>query len=137
MKDNRPILLVEDDEIDQDAVRRAFSQLKIEKTLHTASNGEEGLAHLRDESAARPSLVLLDLNMPRMNGIEFLEAIKSDGSLRRIPVVVFTTSREGADMLRSFDLGVAGYIQKPANPDRLTEVIRTIDLYWSLNELPE
>ena len=81
--------------------------------------------------------ILLDLNMPRMNGIEFLRIVKADPALRRIPVVVLTTSREEEDKLNSFDLSVAGYMLKPVDYQKFVEVVKTIDLYWTLSELPD
>ncbi len=104
--------------------------------VHTV-NGEEALAHLQNPSNDRPCVILLDLNMPRMNGIEFLKVTKTDASLRRIPVVVLTTSSEERDVVQSFRLNVAGYIIKPVDYRNFVEAIRTIDLYWTLSQLPE
>jgi CheY-like chemotaxis protein len=142
MKNNVPILLVEDDPVDVMTVRRAFKQNKITNSLYVASNGEEALAYLRHEGAyndpeshQRPGIILLDLNMPIMNGIEFLKAVKADDDLRRIPVIVLTTSREEEDRVESFNLSVAGYIIKPVEFDKFVEGVRLIDLYWTLSEL--
>jgi CheY-like chemotaxis protein len=136
VKCTRPILLVEDDEVDAMSVERALRDINVTNRLHAARDGEEALAHLRDAEGAKPCLILLDLNMPRMDGIEFLRRVKADASLRRIPVVVLTSSREEQDRAESFDLGVAGYILKPVNYQRFVEVMRTIDMYWTLSELP-
>ncbi len=104
--------------------------------VHTV-NGEEALAYLKDETKDKPCLILLDLNMPKMNGIEFLGVAKADPALKKIPVVVLTTSSEERDVVQSFRLSVAGYIIKPVDYRNFVEAIRTIDLYWTLSELPE
>lgn len=131
----KPILLVEDDQVDVLTTRRALKEIHVTNPLVVCENGEEGLAYLRG-TAERPCLVLLDLNMPVMNGIEFLENVKSDASLRRIPTVVLTTSEEQEDKLRSFDLGAAGYMPKSLDYRRFVEVMRSIDTYWTMSELP-
>ena len=100
MKSNDPILLVDDDRVDIMTVKRAFRELKVTNPVHIANNGEEALAFLSDRTNALPKLVLLDLNMPRMNGIEFMQHIKNDPRLRSIPIVALTTSREQIDTLR-------------------------------------
>ncbi len=92
---------------------------------------------LRAPENESPCIILLDLNMPRMNGIEFLRVAKQDETLKRIPVVVLTTSGEEQDKVDSFDLGVAGYMIKPVDYQQFVEVMRTIDLYWTLSELPQ
>ena len=104
--------------------------------MATVGNGEEGLAWLQNPQNEVPCIILLDLNMPRTNGIEFLDAIKRDEKLRTIPVVVLTTSKDDLDRARSFGLGVAGYMVKPVDYLQFVEVIRTINLYWTLSELP-
>jgi CheY-like chemotaxis protein len=129
-------MLVEDDTIDAMTVRRAFRDLNVTNPLAHALNGEEALAYLQDSANERPCVILLDLNMPKMNGIEFLKVAKADLSLRRIPVVVLTTSNEERDIVDSFKLSVAGYIVKPVDYRKFVEAIQTIDLYWTLSELP-
>ncbi len=136
MKNSRPVLLVEDDTIDAMTVRRAFRDLKVTNPLDHAVNGEEALARLHDETNDKPCLILLDLNMPKMNGIEFLGIAKRDPALKKIPVVVLTTSSEERDVVESFRLSVAGYIVKPVDYGSFVDAIRTIDLYWTLSELP-
>jgi CheY-like chemotaxis protein len=136
VKNNKPILLVEDDRVDAMTVKRALKELKVTNRLDIAGNGEEALAFLKDEKNEKPGIILLDLNMPRMNGIEFLEIVKEDAILKRIPVVMLTTSKEEQDKIHSFDLGVAGYMIKPVDYLQFVEAIRTIDLYWTLSELP-
>jgi CheY-like chemotaxis protein len=137
MRNCKPILLVEDDTIDAMTVRRAFKDLSITNPLEHRLNGEEALAYLQDEANERPCVILLDLNMPKMNGTEFLKVVKADAVLKRIPVVVLTTSNEERDIVESFRLSVAGYIIKPVDYRKFVEAIQTIDLYWTLSELPE
>jgi CheY-like chemotaxis protein len=137
MQNNAPILLVEDDEVDVMTIRRALSDLKITNRLYVTGNGEEALVHLRDGDNQKPCIILLDLNMPRMGGIEFLEVVKDDPNLRRIPVVILTSSREAKDRHEGFDKSVAGYMVKPVDYKQFVEVIRTIDLYWTLSELSD
>jgi CheY-like chemotaxis protein len=136
MRNGKPILLVEDDTIDAMTVKRAFKELKVNNPLAHALNGEEALAQLQQEESETPCVILLDLNMPKMNGVEFLKIAKDDPSLKKIPVVVLTTSNEERDIVESFKLGVAGYIVKPVDYRKFVEAIRTIDLYWTLSELP-
>ncbi len=137
------ILLVEDDEVDIEAVKRAFKQHRVANTLHVTRDGEEAISYLRNEGeyldpekAPRPSLILMDLRMPRMDGLELLKIIKSDDELRIIPVVVFTSSREDEDVVRSYANGASSYLVKPITFEGLLEAIKTFDLYWTLSELP-
>ncbi|GJJ03354.1 two-component system response regulator [Duganella rhizosphaerae] len=133
---NKPILLVEDDHVDIMTIKRALKEIHVGNAVVSMEHGEAGLAYLRDPAQERPCIILLDLNMPVMNGIEFLQQIKLDASLRRIPVVVLTTSEEQQDKVRSFDLGVAGYMAKPVDYRRFVEMMRSIDLYWTISEMP-
>jgi CheY-like chemotaxis protein len=137
MRPNKPILLVEDDEVDRITVQRALREIRVTNQLQIAGNGEEALEILKDANRERPGIILLDLNMPRMNGVEFLRVIKSDDELKRIPVIVLTSSREEQDRVESFNLSVAGYMIKPVDYRQFVEVVRAIDLYWTLSELPE
>ena len=143
MKQQDSILLAEDDRVDVMAIQRAFRLNKITNPLYVVSNGEEALAFLRHEgdyadakTSPRPGLILLDLNMPRMNGLEFLDIVKNDPEIREIPVVVFTSSIEEADIKASFRNGVAGYLVKPVTFEKLVQAISTFDLYWTLSKLP-
>lgn len=136
MRNTKPVLLVEDDSIDAMTVRRAFKDLKLSNALTHRINGEEAVAYLREPDVELPCVILLDLNMPRMNGIEFLKVIKQDDRLKSIPVIVLTTSNEECDVVESFRLCVAGYIVKPVDYKKFVEAIKTIDLYWTLSELP-
>lgn len=128
------ILLLEDDEGDIVLTKRALKNAKVVNNVHVVGNGEEGLAFLRREGlhadAPRPSLILLDLNMPRMNGHEFLTAIKDDPDFRTIPVVILTTSAHEADVVRSYDLQAASYLQKPVAPSDFVTAVRSFENYW-------
>ena len=108
MNMNRPILLVEDDIVDQKTTERAFKMLKVTNPLEIAQNGLEALDFLEDPDKLLPCLILLDLNMPKMNGIEFLEIIKNDENLRRIPIVVLTTSNNEKDVIASYNFSGCG-----------------------------
>ncbi len=134
---DKPILLVEDDKVDVMTVRRALNDIRVTNPLVNLENGEEALKYLRDPGSEKPCIILLDLNMPIMNGIEFLQVVKHDAPLKRIPVVVLTTSEEQQDKVNSFDLGVAGYMTKPVDYRQFVEVMRTIDAYWTISEVPE
>lgn len=136
MRNNRSILLVEDDYVDAMTVKRALKDINVTNPLNIVGNGEEALDYLNNSSNVRPCMILLDLNMPRMNGIEFLKILKQDDSLRMIPVVVLTTSRNEQDRLESYKLSVAGYLIKPMDYLQFVETMRTIDMYWTLSELP-
>ena len=136
MRCTKPILLVEDDRVDAMTVQRALKEINVTNQLHIAGDGEEALALLRNSENENPCIILLDLNMPRMNGLEFLTVAKQDEALKRIPVIVLTTSTEEQDKVNSFNLGVAGYMIKPVDYQQFVEVVRTIDLYWTLSELP-
>ena len=133
---NKPILLVEDDQVDAMTVKRALKELHVTNPLTHVENGEEALDHLRNPASERPCIILLDLNMPRMGGIEFLQVIKHDGALKVVPVVVLTTSEEQQDKVESFSLGVAGYMAKPVDYHQFVEVMRSINTYWTLSEMP-
>jgi len=130
-------MLVEDDTVDVMTVKRALKDINITNHVIVASDGEEALSYLMDERNRRPGIILLDLNMPRMNGAEFLAAARKNGVLKSIPVIVLTTSMEDQDKVDSFDLGVAGYMVKPVGYAQFVEVMKTINLYWTLSELPE
>lgn len=142
MKDSTvTILLVEDDDIDVMNVQRAFKKNNITNPLRVAGNGLEALAVLRGEAGQEPlsrlpALILLDINMPKMNGIEFLTELRADPVLKSLSVIVLTTSNEERDKVAAYDLNVAGYILKPVATEELITAIGTLKLYWSLNEMP-
>ncbi|UQA56433.1 response regulator [Polyangium aurulentum] len=137
--DNRElhILLVDDDEVDVMNVQRAFQKNRLANPIHVATNGLEALEKLRDGSikGAR-RLVLLDLNMPRMNGIEFLRALRADPELQTTSVVVLTTSNEDRDKVEAYRLNVAGYLLKPVTFVDFVDVMGTLNKYWTLVEMP-
>ena len=137
MRNTKPVLLVEDDTIDTMTVRRAFRDLKLENPLAHATNGEEALEYLRNPENPRPCVILLDLNMPRMNGVELMKAVKADASFKKIPIIVLTTSRDDRDIVESYKLSAAGYIVKPVDYKKFVEAIKTIDVYWTISELPQ
>lgn len=133
---NKPILLVEDDQVDTMTVIRALKDIHVSNLLIRQENGEAALNYLRDSNNEKPCIILLDLNMPIMNGIEFLQIMKNDDQLKAIPVVVLTTSEEQQDKVNSFNLGVAGYMAKPVDYRQFVEVMRSIDTYWTISEMP-
>jgi CheY-like chemotaxis protein len=135
------ILLVEDDEVDVMTVQRAFQKGNISNPLYIAGNGLEALTMLRGE-LGQPSLIpsdrriiLLDLNMPKMNGLEFLQELRADPTIRQIPVVVLTTSNEEQDRIQAYNLNVAGYILKPVTFSIFVELMITLNKYWTLCEM--
>ena len=131
------ILLVEDDQVDVMNVQRAFERNKILNPLHIASDGLEALDMLRKGKVpAQRRIILLDLNMPRMNGIEFLRALRADPSISASPVVVLTTSNAEKDRVDAYNLNVAGYLLKPVTFISFVEAMATLNKYWTLVELP-
>lgn len=131
------VLLVDDDKVDAMNVQRAFRTAGLASPLTIARDGLEALELLRSGTVPPPRrLVLLDLNMPRMNGIEFLHALRADPALKRIPVVVLTTSNEDRDKVEAYNLHVAGYLVKPVTFGSFVELMETLEHYWSLQELP-
>jgi CheY-like chemotaxis protein len=131
------ILLVEDDEVDVLNVKRAFQRNHIANPLFVAEDGIEALEQLRSGAIPRDRrIVLLDLNMPRMNGIEFLRELRADPELRLTTVVVLTTSNDDRDKVDAYDLNVAGYLLKPVTFSNFCELMATLNRYWALVELP-
>ena len=136
------ILLVEDDEVDIMNVERAFKRADIKNPLFIARNGIEALIMLRggDENLLgvpnERRLILLDINMPKMSGLEFLQTIRADKELKLTPVVMLTTSNQDKDMIEAFDLNVAGYLLKPMTFSKFVELMTTLTKYWSSSEMP-
>lgn len=135
------ILLVEDDEVDVMNVQRAFKKNNIKNPLYIANNGLEALVMLRGNGnppsvPPEQRIILLDLNMPKMNGIEFLRELRADHKLRLIPVIVLTTSNEDRDKVEAYNLNVAGYILKPVTFSSFVEAVATLNKYWTLSEIP-
>lgn len=137
MRNSKPILLVEDNQVDANTTQRALKELEVTNELVHKGDGEDALEYLRDENNVKPCIILLDLNMPRMDGFEFLETVKSDNLLKNIPVIILTTSDTDESATRSFDLGAAGYIVKPVDYRQFVESMRAVDGYWSLSRLPD
>jgi CheY-like chemotaxis protein len=131
------ILLVEDDDVDVMNVRRAFKKNNITNPLFVAGNGLEALAALRGtDLPPHNRIVLLDLNMPKMNGIEFLRALRADPQIASTSVVVLTTSNEDRDKIDAYQLNVAGYLLKPVTLVNFVDTMATLNKYWTLVELP-
>lgn len=135
------LLLIDDDEVDIMIVKRALKQNNITNPLYIATNGLEALEMLRGKTMPKlipgeRKLVLLDLNMPQMGGIEFLRELRADPNLRGIPVIVLTTSNEDRDIVEAYKLNVAGYIIKPVVFKKFVEAIETLNKYWMLSEMP-
>ena len=135
------ILLIEDDDVDVMNVQRAFKKGDITSSLFIARDGLEGLEMLRGNSTI-PSvipkgqrLILLDVHLPKMSGIEFLQALRDDPNLRRIPVVMLTTSNEEGDRFNAYNLNVAGYILKSLPFAAFVDMMATVNKYWSLCEM--
>ncbi len=133
------ILLVEDNAEDVELTLHALRRDHMANQIHVVRDGEEALAFLFDSqnpSHAHLKLVLLDLKLPKVDGLEVLKAVKSDPRTRRIPVVVMTSSREESDLVRSYDLGVNSYLQKPVDFDQFRDVVKRMGFYWLLINQP-
>lgn len=131
------ILLVEDNPVDLDLTLRAFRKKRFINEIQVARDGEEALAYMDRWEAGEPwpAVILLDINLPRISGLEVLRALKAHPEFRRIPVVILTSSREDRDLKEAYDLGVNSYIEKPVNFSKFMEVADQIELYWFvLNE---
>ncbi len=139
------ILMAEDDSEDRQMAAKALDEARVANVMNFVEDGVELLQYLRGEgpysepgTAPRPGLILLDLNMPKIDGREALAQIKADASLRRIPVVVLTVSETEEDIFRTYDLGIAGYILKPVTFEGLVEVMKTLGTYWiEIVSIPE
>jgi CheY-like chemotaxis protein len=134
------ILLVEDDDGDAKAMDRAFMRAKIANPMRRAIDGVEALEILRGENGkeklAHPFLLLIDLNMPRLNGIQLLEALRGDPALRRAVAFVLTTSKREEDKIAAYDFNVAGYIHKQTADEDIKNLVNLIDCYWRIVEMP-
>jgi len=136
---NPPILLVEDSPVDVDLTLRAFQRHHLANPVQVARDGEKALGWMARWEAGEPlpAVILLDLNLPRVDGLTVLEALKSNPLTRRVPVVVLTTSKEDRDILTAYELGANSYIVKPVEFEAFMEVARQIKLYWCVtNERP-
>jgi len=128
------ILLIEDDMIEVMKLNRAISSLQLDHKITEANNGEDALK-LLEQKDNLPDIILLDLNMPKINGIEFLKILKADERLRYIPTIVLTTSNNQRDLLECFEIGIAGYVLKPLKYEDYVSKIEKLLAYWSVNEL--
>ena len=129
ISDDRPVLLVDDDAVDVMTVKRAFKQMRVISQLVVKGDGEEALEYLRS-TPVLPRVILLDLNMPRMNGLEFLQEIKSDEAFSTIPVIVLSTSGENSDVSACFRNSVVAYIVKQHSHDEFVRELRIYNAYW-------
>ena len=124
------ILLIEDNDADVEILRHTLQQENVQLTLSRARDGDEAMRYLRNRQNPRPDLILLDLNMPHMDGREVLGELRVDPNLDPIPVVVMTSSEEEKDILRSYNLGAAAYVVKPLELEDIEEVIHSISKFW-------
>ncbi|KPM31180.1 Response regulator receiver domain-containing protein [Croceitalea dokdonensis DOKDO 023] len=127
------VLFIEDDMIESMKLQRAVAKFDSKHDIIEAKNGEEALDILQNGDL--PDIILLDLNMPRMSGIEFLQVVKADDKLRYLPTVILTTSENRVDLLRCFQLGIAGYIIKPLKYEDYEKKIKRVFEYWEVSEL--
>lgn len=134
MKDQKSVLLLEDNVIEAKKVARAFDKLGFGNTLISKENGKEGLEWLEGNKEDLPGLILLDLNMPIMNGFEFLEKAKNHPEFKKIPVVIMTTSKQPSDKLKSFENYAAGYMVKPVRYSEFVDMMTSIKHYWNTSE---
>lgn len=130
LRESQPILIVEDSDDDFDATRRAFGKANLVNHIERASSGDQALNYLKDTANKKPGLILLDLNMPGMDGRKTLEIIKQQKCLKKIPVVILTTSDDERDVKACYDLGANTYIQKPVDFDGLIAAIKQLKEYW-------
>ncbi len=130
------LLIVDDDDIDATALRRALHKLKLLNPLYRAKDGFEALEILRNAEIPNPYIILLDINMPRMNGIEFLEVLRSDPELTHAVVFVLTTSKSDEDIIAAYREHVAGYLLKQRMDSDFLQVVGLLDHYWKVIELP-
>ncbi|MEL6675921.1 MAG: response regulator [Bacteroidota bacterium] len=135
MKKQKQILLVEDDKIDVLTIKKALKELEIQNELSVAEDGEQALAWLEAHRKNLPGLILLDLNMPKINGLELLKILKEDPVYKVIPVVILTTSEDDEDRLKSFELSVAGYMIKPYRYEDFLQMMEVIKGYWRTSKL--
>ncbi|WP_339714063.1 response regulator [uncultured Kriegella sp.] len=128
------ILLIEDDTIEVMKLQRTLSKLQLKHNIVKANNGEEALEILRSGEKS-PDIILLDLNMPRMSGIEFLEILKADDVLKYLPTIILTTSENRADLLKCYQIGIAGYVIKPLKYEDYESKLNKVLEYWDINQL--
>lgn len=134
----RPILLIEDNPMDVDLTRRAFTKRKLLNPIQVARDGEEALTYLQkwEEGERLPVIILLDLKLPRIDGLEVLRQFKQHPKARAIPIIVMTSSNDDKDILEAYTLGANSYIIKPVDFDKFIQVAEQIDLYWNVLNIP-
>lgn len=135
---NRPILLVEDNPMDVDLTRRAFARRKVLNPIELARDGEEALSFLArwDAGEALPVVILLDINLPKVGGLEVLRLFKSSNLAQKVPIIILTTSAEDRDIQTAYSLGANSYIVKPVDFEKFVDVAAQIDLYWNVINIP-
>ncbi len=135
---NHPILLIEDNPMDVDLTRRAFSRRNVINTIEVARDGEEAIGYIRrwESGETWPVVILLDINLPKVNGLEVLRELKTHPMLQKIPVIVLTSSAEDRDIQRAYELGANSYIVKPVDFEKFIDVAAQIDLYWNVINIP-
>jgi CheY-like chemotaxis protein len=135
---HRPILLIEDNPMDEDLTRRAFARRKVINPIEVARDGEQALEYLERWQAGSPLpvVILLDLNLPKVNGLEILRQFKASSYVQKVPVIILTTSAEDRDIKIAYELGANSYIVKPVDFEKFIEVAAHIDLYWNVINLP-
>ena len=137
MQNSKPILLVEDDRVDAMTVKRTLGDLKVTNPVVEVTNGEEAIKYLRNEGNVKLCLILLDLNMPKMNGLEFLKVIKADGTLKSVPIFVLTTSTAEEDTSESLRLGANRYMVKSVDYQEFLEAIKIINFLPGVRHVTE
>lgn len=135
---HRPILLIEDNPMDEDLTRRAFARRKVINPMEVARDGEEALEYLNRWEAGNPLpvVILLDINLPKINGLEVLSRFKASPSAQKVPIIVLTSSAEDRDIQTAYQLGANSYIVKPVDFEKFLEVAAQIDLYWNMINMP-
>jgi len=135
---HRPILLIEDNPMDEDLTRRAFARRKVINPIEVARDGEEALEYLERWQAGipLPVVILLDINLPKVNGLEILRQYKASSYAQKVPVIILTTSAEDRDIQIAYELGANSYIVKPVDFEKFVEVAAQIDLYWNMINIP-
>jgi len=135
---HRPILLIEDNPMDEDLTRRAFARRKVINPIEVARDGEQALEYLERWQAGipLPVVILLDINLPKVNGLEILRQFKASSYAQKVPVIILTTSAEDRDIQIAYELGANSYIVKPVDFEKFLEVAAQIDLYWNMINIP-
>ncbi|MBN2348688.1 MAG: response regulator [Bacteroidales bacterium] len=138
MNSNKPILLIEDNPIDLDLTLRAFKSRNLTNPFHIARDGEEALEWIQkwEQGEPVPVIILLDIKLPKIDGLDVLKAIKSHPDFKTIPVVILSTSAEASDIQSAYQLGANSYIVKPVDFDKFIEVAKQIELYWNILNKP-